>query len=94
MIKEYILCSAIKRDNGKLVLCRRHWDGMWLKMQLYWETTTPEQQGFYTDRWNFVDRKKAFKIAKREWQLRAVNQIDWEPIDYSNETLLYSEYVW
>lgn len=107
---EKIICSAILRNvlpkktewfdwierplKNIPILCKRHWDGIWLKEQLYWEKTTQEQQWFWTNRNKFVDRKTAFGIAKKAGQLKAVNQIDFEPIDYTNETLLYSEYVW
>lgn len=107
---EYILCSAILRNTPPKktewfnwikhhpkyppVLCKRHWDGIWLKKQLYWEDTTQEQQGFWTNKGRFVDRGQAFIIAKGIGQLKATNQIDGEPIDYTNEDTLYSEYVW
>ena len=104
---EKIVCSAILRNGRRSspkcplipskeppVLCKRHWDGIWLKKQLYWEDTTEIQQGFWTSRNRYVCREIAFKIAKKAGQLKAINQIDWEPIDYTNETLLYSEYVW
>ena len=93
---ETILCSAILRDDESkpLVLCRRHWDGVWLKYQLYWEGTKQSQQGFMTSRYRWVDREEAFKIAKKAGQLKKINQIDWELINYDNETLLYSEYIW
>ena len=62
---------------------------------MYWEENVKQwQQWFLTDNNKFVDREEAFKIAKEAGQLKAINQIDWEPIDYTNETLLYSEYVW
>ena len=93
-MKEKILCSAIKMKDWHIILCRRHWDGIRLKRQLYWEVTIPKQQWFWTSKDRFVDRKEAFIIAKNAWQLRTINQIDWEPIDYSNEDTLYSEYVW
>ena len=67
---------------------------MWLRKQLYWEDTDQWEQWFWTSKDRFVDRKEAFNIAKNAGQLKAINQIDWEPIDYTNETLLYSEYVW
>lgn len=107
---EKIICSAILRNvfprrterfdwtehstKHIPILCKRHWDGIWLKAQLYWEKTTQEQQWFWTNRNRFVSREEAFKIAKKAGQLKTINQIDWEPIDYTNETLLYSEYVW
>ena len=104
---EKIICSAILRNGRRSspkcplipskeppVLCKRHWDGIWLKKQLYWEDTTEIQQWFWTSRNRCVSREEAFKIAKKAGQLKAINQIDWEPIDYTNETLLYSEYVW
>lgn len=107
---EKIVCSAILRNRPPKrvewfdwidhrptyppVLCKRHWDGIWLKKQLYWEDTTEIQQWFWTSRDRYVSRETAFKIAKKAGQLKAVNGIDWEPIDYTNETLLYSEYLW
>jgi len=96
MWNETILCCAILRNNEEEnpVLGKRHWDAMWLKKQLYWEDTTQSQQGFLTSRYRWVDREEAFRIAKEAGQLKAVNQIDFEPIDYTNEKLLYSEYVW
>ena len=96
MDQEYIICSAILRNNqtDSPVLCKRHWDWIWLKLRLYKEHTTHDQQWFYTSKGRFVDRREAFKIAKRNWQLKAVNQIDWDPMDYSKENTLYSEYVW
>ena len=95
-MKERILCCAILRNNEEdnPVLGRRHWDAMWLKRRLYWENTLPHQQGFLTTRYRWVNREEAFKIAKEVWQLKVINQIDWEPIDYTDETLLYSEYIW
>ena len=42
----------------------------------------------------FILFNYTMKEEKKAGQLKAINQIDWEPIDYTNETLLYSEYVW
>ena len=92
-MKEKILCSAIMTWHW-VFKCKRHWDWMWLRKQLYWEDTDQWEQWFWTSKDRFVDRKEAFNIAKNAGQLKAINQIDWEPIDYTNETLLYSEYVW
>lgn len=93
---ETILCSAVLRNNEEEnpVLGKRHWDAIFLKKRLYWEDTTPHQQGFLTSRYRWVDRAEAFRIAKNAGQLKTINQIDWEPIDYNKINILYSEYIW
>ena len=90
-----IVCACILTGYWVKINCKRHWDWIWLAKNVYWEENVKQwQQWFLTDNNKFVDREEAFKIAKEAGQLKAINQIDWEPIDYTNETLLYSEYIW
>lgn len=94
-MKEEIVCACVLTSLWVMIKCKRHSDWIWVAKHVYWEGNVKQwQQWFLTDNNEFVDREDAFKIAKEAGQLKAINQIDWEPIDYTNETLLYSEYVW
>lgn len=92
---ERIVCACILTSHCVMIHCKRHWDWIRLAKNVYWEDNIKQwQQWFFTDNHRFVDREEAFKIAKEAWQLKAINQIDWEPIDYTDETILYSEYIY
>ena len=94
-MEEKIVCACVLTSLWIFVPCKRHSDGVWVAKIYYWDENVKQwQQWFVTNTGRFVDREEAFQIAKAAWQLKAINQIDWEPIDYTNETLLYSEYVW
>ena len=92
---ETIVCACVLTSFTVMIRCKRHWDWIRIAKNVYWENNIKQwQQWFLTNMNRFVDREEAFKIAKNAGQLKAINQIDWEPIDYTNETLLYSEYIW
>lgn len=64
-------------------------------MQLYWEKTKQNQQGFRTSESRFVSRRDAFRIAKEAWQLRVIDGLTWETINwksrFEDEPILFSE---
>nr|DAX49260.1 MAG TPA: hypothetical protein [Caudoviricetes sp.] len=88
---ERILCSAIKRikprekcnyhqnDIHLIEIGYRHHD---ILIRFKGEVSRkPEDQGFYTSKGRFVDRREACKIAKESGQIEIDNE----------KTVLYSE---
>jgi hypothetical protein len=67
---EYIIASAIKMD-GHIFVGKRHGDAGFQYMQL-----TGKQKcvyihdGFITSKMRFINRKKAFKLAKKNGQFK------------------------
>lgn len=93
MIKEYILCSAIKISD--VIVCgRRHSDcydtvnciressGCFIKC-----VANRKEQGFLTSDNRFVDRKEAWKIAKENNQIKFGLEVS----DNGDESELISE---
>ena len=78
--KEYILCAALKRkvprntdsyhqnDLDQIEIGYRHHD---IRNRFGSEVScSPKDQGFYTSRGRFVDRKEAAKIARECGQIK------------------------
>lgn len=95
--RETIRTACVLTDKWIPIFCKRHGEWIRIKKQLYWEWTTQKQQGFRTSESRFVSRREAFKIAKAAWQLRIVDWItgeviNWqERLDVLGENDLYSE---
>lgn len=61
MIK--IACSAIKLNDGRLFLGKRHSDCIWLASRFTQKRPISGVQGFITTENKFVTRREAMKIA-------------------------------
>ncbi len=96
-MKEKILHAAVKDILGYIVLGKCHADCFWsgknmgLKM-----SSKSSDQGFFTNKGRYVDRKKAATIAKRAGQLeskstRKVSYLLSEDIWYQRERFEYSQ---
>lgn len=92
-MNEVILTACVLRNNWERIYCKRHWDGVFVKKKIYNENTTQEQQWFWTSENRFVDRKEAFKLAYKSWQLKRFDE-DWRVILYDDDKELYSEDLW
>ncbi len=73
---EFITCSAIN-INWCIVVWKRHWNCfIWLS-KLYaepWDVPQWIIQWFYTDKFRFIEREEALKLAKKNWQYKWDNK--------------------
>lgn len=67
--------------------------GVFVKNNIYNEYTTQEQQWFWTTKKRFVNRKEAYKLAYKNWQLKRIDE-NWSIIFYEDNRELYSEDLW
>lgn len=72
---ERIVCAANKHyANGTILLGVRHWDAAMRDAAYRHSPLTPVvhseyKQGFITNKWRWVDRQEAWKIAQAEGQI-------------------------
>jgi len=67
---EYIIASAIKID-GHVFVGKRHGDAGFQYMQLTGkQRCIYTQDGFITSKMRFINRKKAFRLAKKNGQFK------------------------
>lgn len=92
-MNEIILTACVLRNNWEPIYCKRHWDGIFVKKNIYNENTTQEQQWFWTTKSRFIDRKEAYQLAHKNWQLKRFDE-DWRIILYEDNRELYSEDLW
>ena len=69
MEPEIVICAAILCENGEIIRCHRHGDGMMAARHRGWELYKAEdagtrQQGFITSRGRYVDRKEGLALQK------------------------------
>lgn len=55
-----------------------------------WATESKGDLRWWTDSWRFLNRKEAMDLAKKNGQLKKLDE-DWNPIDYSDRKELHSE---
>lgn len=80
--KEYIICSACKRKQEKIEKEKRvYWEHLQdiYSIELGWrhgdiiskfkEEVNPNNQGFYTSKGRYINRKEAMKLAKENGQI-------------------------
>lgn len=91
-MKEEIIAACVITDRGLPVLWKRHWDAIFLAVQVYGSKPPIKinKQGFRTNKGRFVDRFEGMKLAKENWQLIKLSR-SWKPIDYSRQEELFSE---
>ena len=86
-MKEIILHAAVKAKNGMILLGKCHADCFWQGDNIGLKMSSKSQdQGFFTNKGRYVDRKTAARIAKRAGQL--------EPEHKRKVTHLISEDIW
>lgn len=91
---EIILTACVLRNNWEPIYCKRHWDGIFVKKNIYNEHTTQEQQWFWTTKNRFLSRKEAYQLACKNWQLRRLDK-DWRVILFDDDYKeLCSEDLW
>lgn len=57
--KEIVICAAIKCDDGRILRCNRHGDGMLNAHHNGWKLAEgSEQQGFITSKGRYVSREE------------------------------------
>jgi len=76
-MNEIILTACVLRNNWEPIYCKRHWDGIFVKKNIYNENTTQEQQWFWTTKSRFIDRKEAYQLAHKNWQLNVISKRFW-----------------
>ena len=64
MEKEIVICAAILCENGEIVRCHRHGDGMWAARERKWKLSIENQQGFMTSKNRYVDREEGLALQK------------------------------
>ena len=84
-----VVCAANKTKNGTVLLGARHWDTWMVKQaDLQGIRGGNEEQGFIDQYGNFLTRKEAWVIAKRQNQImRYVGNQSSESVD----DILWSE---
>ena len=91
LIKEIqrIVCAACLYDNGVIIVSARHYDTLMcnqLAIMNPSQRANEVQQGFI-DQWgNFLDRKEALEVARRQGQI-------YRELNYNTEEL-YSEMLY
>lgn len=91
---EIILTACVLKKDWTPIFCKRHWDGIFVKKNIYNENTTQEQQWFRTTENRFLNREEAFKLASENWQLKRFDE-EWNIIYYEPDCKeLYSECLW
>lgn len=86
-MKERIKHAAVKAANGMVFLGKSHADCFWQIKNIGLNASyRSDDQGFFTSKGRYVDRKFAAKIAKRAGQL--------DPKDKRKVVALLSEDIW
>ena len=83
MTKEYIVSAAIN-INWMIVVWKRHWNCFHSLSWIYAEPQDAPKniiQWFYTNKFRFIEREEALKLAKENWQYK------WD----NSSTILFSE---
>jgi len=61
--KEIIICAAIKLEDGRVLRCHRHGDGLGVAWQNKWKVADGrDQQGFVTSTNRYVSREEGRKL--------------------------------
>lgn len=69
-MNEYIIASAVK-ENGHVFVGKRHGDAGIQYLQMTGkQRCSYTEDGFITSKLRFIDRKKAFKLAKKNGQFK------------------------
>lgn len=86
-MKEKIKHAAIKTENGMIILGKCHADCFWTAKNIGLKLSKKsEDQGFFTSKGRYVNRKLAATIARRAKQL--------DKNDKRKVTYLLSEDIW
>ena len=85
--QELVKHAAVKSKSGMIILGKCHADCFYLGTNIGLKMSSkPEDQGFFTNKGRYVDRKKAASIAKK------ANQLD--TTDKRKVIYLLSEDIW
>lgn len=59
---ETVICAAVLCENGEIIRCHRHGDGMMAARHRKWPLSAENQQGFITSTGRYIDRKEGLAI--------------------------------
>lgn len=88
-----VIVAAACIVSGKLFIGVRHWDGAMneqyktAKEADHYLDMNDQKQGFYTNRYRYIDRVEGFELAKANGQLKY-------PVRNGCDKELYSEGLW
>lgn len=85
-MKEIIICAAVIADNGKVIKCHRHSDGIRTIAEMGLRVSkVKDAQGFITSYSEFVNRRLASKIMKESGIPSLRNEGEYEEELYSED---------